>query len=174
MKKDFCFPHFTLLLTALWLGSLACSSTGQSTSSEESDYTIASLNYAVLAEKAITYQADFEWEAWGSMLADDVRYLPFDSASPLVGKKAVLAYWQANRIRCQIHTVRLSEFTHIPLRTNHALYSAGPPGVYVYTICRSEIQLQVGQKQTRHWVIHTHFNDRKLIDHLYTYANQVW
>lgn len=173
MKKLFSFAPLTLLCFGLWLWSLACSSTGQSPSEAHSQYTIATDNYAVLAEKAITYQADFEWEAWGSMLADDVHYLPFDSASPLVGKKAVLAYWEANRIRSHIHTVRLSEFTHIPLRTNRSLYSAGPPGVYVYTICRSEIQLQVGQKQTRHWVIHTHFNEQNLIDHLYTYANQV-
>lgn len=173
MKKVFSTAHITLLCIGLWLWSLACSSTEQSPPEAHSQYTIATDNYVVLAEKALTYQADFDWESWGNMLADDVQYLPLDSTSPFVGKKAVLTYWRNHRTQRQILSLRLSECTHIPLQLNRPSYAQGPQGVYVYTICRSEQRLQTGQNQIRHWVIHTHFNDQKLIDRLSIYTNQV-
>lgn len=155
------------------MGLWACSATNRESSPPADRYSIATQNYAVLAEKALTYQADFDLEGWGSMLADDVQYLPLDSTHPLVGKKAVLAYWNNHRTQRRILSLRLNDCTYIPLQLNRSLDSQGPSGVYVYTTCRSEQRLQTGQNQTRHWVIQTHFNDQKLIDRLYTYANQV-
>lgn len=51
----FSFAHLTLLCFGLWLRLLACSSTEQSSADARSQYTIATENYAVPAEKAITY-----------------------------------------------------------------------------------------------------------------------
>lgn len=153
------------------MGLWTCSAEEDNTSLPADRYSIATQNYAVLAEKALTYQADFDLDGWGSMLADDVQFLPLEATLPLRGKKAVLAYWANYRNRHPTRSLQLSEFNHIPFQSNRPLAIDRPPGVYVYTTCRSERLLPTGQSLTRPWVIHAHFNQGKLIDQLRFYSN---
>jgi hypothetical protein len=158
------------LLLCLGLG--ACSSTDpKSPPSQASGYTIATDNYAVLAEKALTYQADFDWEGWADLLADDVQYFLPDSTLPLVGKAAVLAYWKSWPQRTGLRAWQLSHFNHIPIQSTQALYLSGLAGVYVISMCTGQLTYADGHSRTLRLNYCVHFNAQKRLDRMYSYHN---
>ena len=93
MKTINSFPFILLFIFSFWFGSVSCSSTDRTTASQQNDFALATSNYTVLAEKAISYQADFNVEAWGDLLADDVEYI-FPNNTKWVGKTAVVEGWK--------------------------------------------------------------------------------
>ncbi len=169
MKKVFSIAHITLLCIGLWLWSLACSSTEQSPSEVSGRYTIATDNYIVLAEKALTYQSDFDWEGCADLLADDVQYFLPDSAQPLVGKSAVLAFWKSWPQRTRLDSWQLSHFNHIPVQTRQALPFSGLSGVYVISMFRGKLHYVDGHTRTLNLNCCLHFNAQKRIDRWYSY-----
>ena len=155
----------------LCLGLWACSSTEQSPPSQTSGYSIATENYAVLAEKALSYQADFDWEGWADLLADDVQYFLPDSTRPLVGKTAVLAYWKSWPQRTSLRAWHLSNFNHIPIQSTQALHLSGLAGVYVISMCKGQLTYTDGHTEVLSLNYCFHFNAQKRIDRLYSYHN---
>lgn len=160
-----------LIPIMLWLTLWACSSAEQSSPSQTSGYAIATENYAVLAEKALSYQADFDWEGWADLLAEDVQYFLPDSTHPLVGKAAVLAYWKSWPQRKGLRFWQLSHFNHIPIQSTQALHLSGLAGVHVISICKGQFTYTDGHTQALSLNYCCHFNANKRIDRLYSYHN---
>lgn len=134
------------------------------------DYTAAPAPYLVLAQKAITYQADEQLDDWAHLLADDVEYEGTDTAH-LVGKTAVLAYWQQQRDTSRIRRVRLSGFSLLPVQTGLTLPLANLPGVYVAAVFRRRVEYATGRADERPVCLWLHFNEQKLIDRLYSFQS---
>ncbi len=141
---------------------------------QEDALVIAPATYAVLSQKALTYQADFQLEAWAQLLAGDVEYhVPVgDSLWRLRGKEEVLAYWQTWKSRRRVREIHLSQFSIIPIRSSKALPLTDLPGVYVPVIYRRRITYVSGQVQERPVSLWLHFNQEKLIDRLYSFETQ--
>ena len=94
MKNSYATTKISIIFLGL-LGLMTCMN--QSPMSSDNFESVKDV-YTVLAEKAITAQADFEFDAWAGMLAEDIEFtFPNDTvsnASKLVGKAAVIAYWK--------------------------------------------------------------------------------
>jgi len=127
---------------------------------------ITTSDYVVLAEKALTYQADMDLESWGGMLADDVQFLPAHQAKPITGRKNVVSYWQQMAESKVVRKLRLTDFTHFPIKTSKPLSIYGPVGVYVCSTCRCEVVFLDGRKHSNRWNVYCHFNTKKQIDRL--------
>jgi hypothetical protein len=151
----------------------ACLSPDAPTVSSTEGITPATSEYTVLAQKALTYQADFRLNDWAGLLADDVEYqLPAgDSLRRLRGKVAILAHWQAWKDRWHVKEVRLSGFTILPMYSSRTLPLANLPGVYVPVICRQRVTYASGRVRDQPMCLWMHFNDQKLIDRLYGFES---
>ena len=154
------------LLLYLPLLLLTCRSADTESSA---DLTIASSDYVVLAQKALTYQADFDLEAWADMLADDVVFSPPDGVPLHQGKAAVLANWVRWRQTNAIRSLRLSRFTHLPIQTRQQLPLMGKAGVYVVSYCLTDLSLMNGQSCQRSLHMCCHFDAQKRIDYYSLY-----
>lgn len=130
------------------------------------DYAAVPAPYLVLAQKAITYQADDQLDDWARLLADDVEYQGTDTAR-LAGKAAVLAYWRQQRDPTR--RVRLSGFSLLPVQTGLKLPLANLPGVYVAAVFRRRVEYATGRADERPVCLWLHFNEQKLIDRLYSF-----
>lgn len=141
----------------------------------EGEDKVASSNYVVLAQRALTYQADFQWDAWAGLLAPDVEYQLAEQpgTAPLKGKRAVLAYWQRWPQACHARQVSLSDFTILPLQTTRKLPLAELPGVYVSVVFERTIVYESGREVRRPGCLWLHFNDDKLIDRLYGFETSM-
>jgi len=157
-----------LTFTLFWL-TISCSTTEQTAVLATDDYTIATPNYAVLAEKAFSYQADFNWESWTDLMADDIQYFLPDSTRPLVGKQAVLAYWKNYPQRMKLNSWQLSHFNHIPILSSRPLELSKLEGVHVFSMFRSEFSFLDGNSSTMTLNFCSHFNKNKLIDRCYSF-----
>ena len=161
------------LTFALLLLIISCSPTQEAVSKITDDYAIATPNYAVLAEKAISYQSDFNWEGWSNLLADDVQFFLPDSARPLIGKPAVLAYWKSYPQRMKLKSWQLSQFNHIPVQSNNQLQLSGLKGVHVFSMFRSQFTFIDGNNSLMNLSYCSHFNAHNLIDRCYSFHQPV-
>lgn len=161
-------------LCFLLIGLVACRDTESRRLPQEDALVIAPDTYAVFSQKALTYQADFQLEAWAELLAGDVEYhVPAgDSLRRLRGKKEVLDYWQTWKSRWQVREIHLSQFSIIPIHSPKALPLSDLPGVYVPVIYRRRITYVSGQVQERPVSLWLHFNQEKLIDRMYSFDPQ--
>jgi hypothetical protein len=163
------FINKKILLLALWLWVEGCS---DGTKQASTDYAIASTDYAVLAQKAICYQADFQLENWAEMLADSVQGSFPESHAKLNGKKELIAYWQNWKTSNHIRSVAFSGFNVIPLHSSKSMKNAGLSGVYVLLFCTNTIVKETGEIQQLNINFCCHFNQQKLIDRYDIYSNQ--
>lgn len=151
----------------LWLLLLLffCSCSAPSSSTDPApDYTLAEPVFAVLAQKALSYQIDFDLVAWADLLADDVVFWPPDDQPPWRGKAAVVAGWQRWRQQTGVRELQLAGQTHLPLRLSRGLLTDHRPGVYVLSYYTAQAALTNGQH--RQWRLNhcSHFNADKRID----------
>ncbi len=159
------------LFILLAFGVSACVNTEQAPPARPEAYAVASSQFAVLAQKAVTYQADFQLEAWAQLLAGNVEYhLPVgDSLVLLRGKTAVVSHWSAWKKYRQVQGIHLSRFSIIPLHCAQELPLADLPGVYVPVLFRQRITYVSGREVERPGCLWLHFNEQKLIDRLYDF-----
>jgi hypothetical protein len=166
------FPSSLATLAAVvGVGLMTCSHPAPVGDSD--DLAIATPEYIVLADKAFTYQADFDLEGWSLLLADSVQYqMPALANAPSVnlrGKAALLAYWQAFRQQQHVRSLRFSQFNHIPIRSAQNLKLSGLAGVYVFSLFESELTQTDGRTSTQQLSVCCHFNAQKRIDRCYAY-----
>lgn len=124
--------------------------------------SIATDEYIVLAEKALTYQADGNWDAWADMLAPSVCYYLPDQPQPLRGKAAVLGYFKAQSTRNPVQSVHINRLMHLPVQRS----TASGDDVYVVSFYRSELRYADGHSIRRRYNVCCHFDEAKLIDRL--------
>lgn len=168
MKTLYSFPLTILFVFSFWFWSVSCSSTDRTTASQQNDFALATSNYTVLAEKAISYQADFNVEAWGDLLADDVEYI-FPNNTKWVGKKAVTEGWKKWQQLAGIQSATFSDFTHVPVQSTKTLPLSGLPGVYVLSFFTGNFRLINGNTASIKVNICCHFNKKNLIDRYSAY-----
>jgi hypothetical protein len=132
--------------------------------------------YTVLAEKTMTEQADFDFESWSDMMAEDIEYVfPDDSVrnqTKLIGKAAVIAYWKEWREYAQIKSLTFSRFDHIPFNSSKNLNASGLAGVHVFSLCSSQWVFTNGETAVLPMNYCCHFNNDKLIDRYYVYYDR--
>lgn len=149
----------------LWLVLTSCSSGQQPVDATPNELAIASSDYVVLAQKALTYQADFNTDAWARMLADSIEYLPLDSPTSRWGKAAVLAGWQHWQQQTRVQTMRLSGFTCLPVVASQRLPLSGRSGVHIVTYCTAQLKYTNGQFRRLPLYVCYHFDAAKRIDY---------
>ncbi|RCR67900.1 nuclear transport factor 2 family protein [Larkinella punicea] len=128
------------------------------------DYGTADLSYLVLTQKALTYQADFDTEAWGEMLTDSIEFIAPDGQPVWRGKPAVLAGWQQWRQQLGVARMQLTNLTHWPIQIAQPSALWHKPGVYVVSYCTAHLSLRDGQQT--HLLMHLccHFDTTGHID----------
>lgn len=139
------------------------------------DLSIATQNYAVLAEKTISYQTDFDWDSWSKMLADDVQVeLPDDTTSPKsVGRTAAVEAWQKWRAANKIQSLKCSRFTQIPISSQKAMKFSDLSGVYVFSLFQGTIHYADGRTAELKMNYCFHFNQVKMIDRYYAFHDKI-
>ncbi len=158
--------------TTFLLSLFTCANPSKQSSNEEKTIEV----YTVLVEKAITLQADLDLEAWADMLADDVVYsFPDDGAqnqTTLVGKPAVLVYWQNWREKHHIKSFSFTGFSHAPFLSTKNLNIYSLSGVYVFSIFMSKMVFDNDETVELFMNYCCHFNKDKRIDRCYTYYDR--
>lgn len=155
-----------LLLLALPLWLFACQTTR---TDEPEDLSIASDDYVVLTQKALSYQADFDMEAWAGMLADDVVFIPSEGGPAYRKKAVVVANWSQWRQKNRINVLQLSQLTHLPVRSRGQLPLMGKAGVYVISYCLADLQFTDGHTRRQSLHVCCHFDPKKRIDYYSLY-----
>lgn len=150
------------LLILLWL--TACQ---EASKPSAMGLSIATDEYIVLTEKALTYQADGNWEAWADMLAPDVSYFLPDQPQPLRGKAAVLGYFKAQSTHNPVESVQINRLMHLPVQRSTVSGSE----VYVVSLFRSELRYADGHSITLRYNVCSHFDAEKRIDRLECYQS---
>ena len=144
-----------LLLTACQTGS----------PTPPADYAIAAPAYLVLAQKALTYQTDFDLDAWSGLLSDSVAYRSANGASCRRSRAVFVADWQRWRQQSGVATLHVSGLSHLPVVTAQGLGPGNPPGVYVVSYCTARLRLQNGTYRERMLSVWYHFDAHRRIDH---------
>lgn len=139
------------------------------------DLSIATQEYAVLAEKTLSYQADFDLESWSFMLADNVEFsLPFDnSKTNFVGKDAAITAWKNWKTKNKILKVGFSDFTQIPVSSQKTMKVFDLSGIYVFSFFNGTIFYTNGTTSKMKMNYCFHYNEAKMIDRYYAFYDNI-
>ncbi|GAB3936677.1 hypothetical protein [Larkinella terrae] len=127
-------------------------------------YETAAPAYLVLTQKALTYQADFDTEAWGQMLTDSIEFISPTGRAVWRGKPAVLAGWQQWRHQVGVDRIQLTDFTHLPVRVTEPSALWDKTGVHVVSYCKAHLSLVDGRQTDLFMNMCCHFDNTGHID----------
>lgn len=139
-----------------------------------SNYEVASDRYAKMNEKAMTHLANFEFDEWSEMLAEDVEYYFPDGDSNrtvLRGKEEVVNWWKNWRETSGIDKMEFVDVVSIPVKANQELNYSGLTGVITITYFSNRMNFN-GQPVNIRSNSASHFNQDSLIDRIYTYYDR--
>lgn len=139
-----------------------------------SNYAVASEKFAEINEKAMSHLANFEFDEWSMMLAEDVEYyFPDGDANRTVirGKEEVVNWWKNWRETSGINTMEFVDIVSIPVEANQKLNYSGLTGVITITYFSNRMDFN-GQPVNIRSNSATHFNEDSLIDRIYTYYDR--
>ncbi|RRB07607.1 hypothetical protein [Larkinella rosea] len=132
------------VLVLLLVLNLACAP--PSSNGLPDGYETAAPAYLVLTQKALSYQADFDTEAWGQMLTDSVEFITPDGQVVWHGKPAVLAGWQQWRKQVGAERMYLTDLTSLPIQITEPVPLWEKTGVYVVSYCTAHLMLRNGRQ----------------------------
>ena len=139
------------------------------------NYEIASPDYSNLAVKALTDLTNFQFDSWGSMLAEDVEfYFPDGDAgtrTKLSGKSNVLDWWKNWKETSGVQSMTYTDNVDVPIIAKETMAYSGLTGVMVISYFSNEIVYQEGSVKLR-MNFAAHFNKDNLIDRYYTYYDR--
>lgn len=166
----------SLVFCFIVLLTIGCESTPEKESvSINPNYEIASADYSNLAVKALTDLTNFQFDSWGSMLADDVEfYFPDGDAgtrTKLSGKSSVLDWWKNWKETSGVQSMTFKDNVDIPIIAKETMAYSGLTGVMVISYFSNEIIYQEGTVKLR-MNFAAHFNKDNLIDRYYTYYDR--
>lgn len=175
--------QFKIILPLLicTLTILGCESGGESMESsnttESSRYEIASEEYVDLSSEALNHLSDFNIDAWGMMLADDIEYYFPDGDSGtrtvLTGKEEVVNWWKNWAASSGIESMTVTQPDLMPIRVNNdALSYSGLTGVFVISYFSNELVFDNGNTVNLRMNFAVHFNEDSLIDRYYAYYDR--
>lgn len=151
---------FPLLL--VWL--MACSGNTPDPPSD-SGLMIASPAFLVLAQRALTAQADADTAMLACLLAPNVRFCPPDTGANWQGRRAVLTGWQRWHDQHNISSIRLHKLTHLPVQTKEPLAFMDRAGVFVVCYATADIRYHNGRSRPLRLHVCYHFDAHKRIDY---------
>ncbi|MCY2686401.1 nuclear transport factor 2 family protein [Salinimicrobium sp. TH3] len=140
----------------------------------ESNYEVASEKFSEMNEKAMTHLANFEFDEWSNMLADDVEYyFPDGDADRTIikGKEEVVNWWKNWRKTSGIDSMEFVDLVTIPVKANQELNYSGLTGVITITYFSNHMNFN-GQPVNIRSNSASHFNQDSLIDRIYTYYDR--
>ena len=167
-------PFLTICLIAML--TIGCESPQEKAIiSINPNYEIASPDYSNLAVKALTDLHNFQYDSWGSMLAEDVEfYFPNGDAgtrTKLSGKSNVLDWCKNWKETSGVQSMTYTDNVDIPIIAKETMTYSGLTGVIVISYFSSEIVFQEGSVKLR-MNFAAHFNKDNLIDRYYTYYDR--
>jgi hypothetical protein len=133
-------------------------------------YERASSEYAVLAQKALAYQADFDTLAWAELLAERVTWQTPDAAPARLARHRLVGAWNGWRQAHGVRRLHLHGFTNLALLAYQPLALSGRRGVHVLTYCTATAELTDGRRAARRLSLCCHFDAAKRIDGLWLYS----
>jgi hypothetical protein len=176
--KKLKFNSLKLMLGAgvIALLTIGCESPPEKTTVPiNSSYEIASSDYSDLSVKALKDLTNFDFDAWGSMLAEDVAfYFPDGDAgtrTKLIGKSNVIDWWKNWKETSGVLSMSYSNNVDIPILAKETMAYSGLTGVMVLSYFSNEIVYQQGTVNLR-MNFASHFNKDKLIDRYYAYYDR--
>lgn len=128
------------------------------------EFGTADISYLVLTQKALSYQADFDTEAWGEMLTDSVEFVAPDGQPVWRGKPAVLAGWQRWRQQLGVARMQLTKLTHLPIQITQPSALWHKTGVHVVSYCTAHLTLRDGRQTDLLMNLCCHFDATGHID----------
>ena len=139
------------------------------------NFSIASLEYSELCEKALNHLSRFELDAWGDMMADNVVYFfpdgDVDTRTKLEGKAAVVGWWKAWKEKSGIESMTMSEFNHFPLNVTAQPKGGALVGNYDFVYFSNKMVF-AGKPLALRMNFAVHFNADKKIDRYITYYDR--
>ena len=139
------------------------------------NFSIAPIEYAELAEKALLLFGKLDFDNWASMLADDVLYFfpdgDVNTRTKLEGKAALLSWWKDWKTTSGIESMTMSEFNHTPVNATAQLKGGAPSGVHVISYFSNKL-IYAGKPVDLRMNFVAHFNKDKKIDRYTTYYDR--
>jgi hypothetical protein len=139
---------------------VACNTTKK----DQADYEIAAPVYVALTQKSLDYLANFELDSFAEMLDDSVAYeLP--DGTKMMGKTALVAYWQNHKQASGIQSMKITDANYLPVNTHtkhKANESLGVKVVVDFTNNMVRNNKEIAVKMNFSF----HFNHQKLIDQI--------
>lgn len=139
------------------------------------NFSIASIEYAELTEKALSHMSKFDFDAWGSMLAENVVYSfpdgDVETRTSLNGKAAVVSWWKNWKSKSGVESMSMSEFNHIPINVTAQPKGGAPMGIYVISYFSNKMVFK-GNPVAIRMNFSVHFNANKEIDRYSTYYDR--
>ena len=176
--KNSNFPLLSVAVIALAVCVAGCDTATKNTKAAAITnplFTIAPADYTIIAEKALTQLANFDYDAWGEMLADNVEYSfpdgDNDTRTKLIGKAAVVGWWKGFRKDSGISSMTMSEFNHFPLDVTGDPKGGAVKGLYVFSYFSNKMVFGGNSVGLRMNFV-THFNADKKIDRYVTYYDR--
>lgn len=138
-------------------------------------FSIASIEYADLTQKALDHMAKFEFDAWGDMLADNIVYSfpdgDVDTRTKLEGKSAVVGWWKNWKEKSGVESMTMSEFNHIPINVTAQPKGGALMGMVVISYFSNKMVFN-GKTVALRMNFSVHFNTDKKIDRYTTYYDR--
>jgi hypothetical protein len=148
---------------------------GSNNKEDNSSYTIASPQYAVLAEKSLDFLTSFDFESWGTLLSDSVEYnFPdgdINTRTVLKGKKTLLAWWKNYKNESGLESMSLENANYLPINTTVDIKDGLKPGTYVYSYFSNKMVYKGSGLAVRMNFVF-HFDQAKMIDNITTYYDR--
>ncbi len=166
MKTNFKGILLLPMTLAFLLVFVACNPSQNELPTNENAYEIASPDYAVLAEKTLNFLADFEFDSFVSMLANEVEY-EFPDGQKISGKSALINSWKTYKSTSGLESMQILSARYLPIKKQEKNYINEEIGVKVLadftnklTFSKKEISVKMN--------FSFHFNEAKMIDKIIT------
>lgn len=139
------------------------------------NFVIAPIEYTDLAQKAFDHMSKFEFDAWGEMLSENVKYSfpdgDIDTRTTLVGQKEVTDWWKNWKATSGIESMTMSEFNNLPINIIVQPKGGAMMGIYVISYFSNKMVFK-GKPVSLRMNFVIHFNAEKKIDRYSTYYDR--
>lgn len=149
-----------------WL-TYGCSSGNSGLPATSETLSIAPASYLVLAQRAMTAQAEFDTAMLQELLADTVLVAGSSTHQPVALAKAnALSHWQHWQQQMGIDRLRISALTNLPVNSSNRLQLTGQSGVHVISYCALGLFFRDGHVGRQLLNVCYHFNRAQRIDYI--------
>lgn len=139
------------------------------------NFVIAPIEYTDLTLKALEHMSKFEFDAWGDMLSDNVKYSfpdgDIDTRTTLVGRDEVVKWWKNWKATSGIESMTMTEFNNLPINIIVQPKGGAMMGIYVISYFSNKMVFR-GKPVSVRMNFTIHFNAEKKIDRYSTYYDR--